>query len=217
MSTSLPNIVSNLSEGLHNDRCIDCKYCLDYMIIKDEKLIFKCFECKKNYQKDFDKELINRFSSTYELCNEDITKFILFLRKGVYPYEYMDNWEIFNEALLPNKEAFYSNLDMENITDTDYIHTNKVYKEFKLKNLGEYHNLYVQSDTLLLADVFENFRNMCIKIYKLDPANFFTAPGLAWQACLKKKTDVKLELLTDSDMLLMVEEGIRGGMCHAID
>ena len=212
MSTSLPNLVSNLSEGLHNDRCIDCKYCLDYMIIKDEQLIFKCFECKKNYQKDFDKELINRFSSTYELCNEDITEFILLLRKGVYPYEYMDNWEIFNEALLPNKEAFYSNLDMENITDTDYIHTNKVYKEFKLKNLGEYHNLYVQSDT----DVFENFRNMCIKVYKLDPANFLTAPGLAWQACLKK-TGVKLELLTYSDMLLMVEEGIRGGMCHAID
>ena len=212
MSTSLSNLVSNLSEGLHNDRCIDCKYCLDYLIIKDEQLIFKCFECKKNYQKDFDKELINRFSSTYELCNEDITEFILLLRKGVYPYEYMDNWEIFNEALLPNKEAFYSNLDMENITDTDYIHTNKVYKEFKLKNLREYHNLYVQSDT----DVFENFRNMCIKVYKLDPANFLTAPGLAWQACLKK-TGVKLELLTYSDMLLMVEEGIRGGMCHAID
>ena len=75
---------------------------------------------------------------------------------------------------------------MEDITDTDYRHTNKVFEEFKLKNLGEYHDLYVQSDTLLLADVFENFRNTCIKEYKLDPANFLTAPGLAWQACLKK-------------------------------
>ena len=104
----------------------------------------------------------------------------------------MDNWERFDETLLPNKEAFYSNLNMEDITDTDYRHANKVFDEFKLTNLGEYHDLYVQSDTLLLADVFENFRNVCIKEYKLDPANFLTAPGLAWwQACLKK-TDVKL-------------------------
>ena len=116
---------------------------------------------------------------------------------------------------MPNKEAFYSNLNTENITDTDYMHASKVFKEFKLKKLGEYHYLYVQSYTLLLADVFENFRNMCIKVYELDPANFFTAPGLAWRAYLKK-TGVKLELLTDFNMLLMVEVGIRGGMCHAI-
>ena len=90
-----------------------------------------------------------------------------------------------------------------------------MFKKFKLKNLGEYHDLYVQSDTLLLADVFENFRNMCIKVYELDPAHFLSLPGLAWQACLKK-TNVKLELLTDYDMLLMVEEGIRGGICHSI-
>ena len=81
--------------------------------------------------------------------------------------------------------------------------------------MGKYHDLHVQSDTLLLADLFENFRNKCMKVYELDPANFLTAPGLAWQACLKK-TDVKLALLTNFNMLLMVEEGIRGGMCHAI-
>ena len=104
---------------------------------------------------------------------------------------------------------------MDGITDTDYSHANKVFKELELKNLGEYHDLYMQGDTLLLADVFENFRNMCIKVYELDPAHFLTAPGLAWQACLKK-TEVKLQLLTDNDMLLVVEEGIRGGMCHAI-
>ena len=119
----------------------------------------------------------------------------------------MDSWERFDEILLPNKEAFYSNLNMEDITDTDYRHANKVFKEFKLKHLGEYHDLYVQSDTLLLADVFENFRNMCIKVYELDPAYFLTAPGLAWQACLKK-TYVKLELLINFNMLLMVEKGI---------
>ena len=104
---------------------------------------------------------------------------------------------------------------MENIEDIDYRHGNNVFKIFKLNNLGEYHDLYVQSDTLLLADVFENFRNKCLEVYELDPAHFLSLPGLAWQACLKK-TNVELEILTDYDMLLMVEEGIRGGICHSI-
>ena len=117
--------------------------------------------------------------------------------------------------LLPNEDSFYSNLNMENIDDIDYRHGSNVFKRFKLQNLGEYHDLYVQSDTLLLADVFENFRKTCLKVYELDPAHFLSLPGLAWQECLKK-TNVKLELLTDYDMLLMVEEGIRGGICHAI-
>ena len=98
----------------------------------------------------------------------------------------MDNWERFNETSLPNKESIYSSLNMENIDDIDYRHGNNVFKNFKLENLGEYHDLYVQSDTLLLADVFENFRNMCIKVYELDPAHL-SLPGLAWQACLKKQ------------------------------
>ena len=107
----------------------------------------------------------------------------MLLRKGVYPYEYMDSWERFDETSLPDKEAFYSSLNMEDITDADYKHANNIFKNFKLKNLGEYRHLYVQSDTLLLADVFENFRNMCIKVYELDPAHFLSASGLAWQAC----------------------------------
>ena len=122
MSTSLSNIVSNLSEGLHNDRCTDCKSCLDYMTIKDEQLIFMCFSCKKNYEKNFNKELIQRLANTYEFCNGDLNKFILLLRKGVYPYEYMDSWQRFDETSLPDKEAFYSNLNMEDITDVDYRH-----------------------------------------------------------------------------------------------
>ena len=220
MSTSLSKLVDNLSEGLHNNRCVDCKSYLDYMIIKDgtknsERLIFRCYSCKKNYEKDFNKELIERFANIYEFCNGDFNKFILLLRKGVYPYEYMDNWERFDETSLPDKESFYSSLNMENIDDIDYRHGNNVFKKFELKNLGEYHDLYVQSDTLLLTDVFENLRNMRIKVYQLDPAHFLSLPGLAWQACLKK-TNVKLELLTDYDMLLMVEEGIRGGICHSI-
>ena len=133
------------------------------------------------------------------------------LRKGVYPYEYMDSWERFSEKLLPSKEDFYSNLNMEDISDIDYRHANNVFKRFELENLGDYHDLYVQSDALLLADVFNNFRDMCIKEYELDPAHFLSLPGLAWQACLKK-TNIELELLTDYDMLLMVEEGIRGGI-----
>ena len=96
MSTSLSNLVSNLSEGLHNDRCIDCKSCLDYMTTKDEQLIFRCFGCKKNYEKDFNKEVITRFANTYRFCNKYLDKFILLLRKGVYPYEHMDNWERFD-------------------------------------------------------------------------------------------------------------------------
>ena len=127
----------------------------------------------------------------------------------------MDSWERFNETSLPDKKAFYSELNLEDITDKDYAHAQKVFRELKLKIIGDYHDLYVQSDTLLLADVFENFRNKCIEKHKLDPAHFLSAPRLAWQACFKK-TGVKLELLTDIDMLLMVEKSIRGGICHAI-
>ena len=104
---------------------------------------------------------------------------------------------------------------MEDISDIDYRHANNVFKVFKLENLGNYHDLYVQSDTLSLTDVFNNFRDMYIKEYELDPAHFLSLPELAWQACLKK-TNIKLELLTDYDMLRMVEEGIRGGICHSI-
>ena len=136
------------------------------------------------------------------------------LRKGVCPYEYMDSWERFNETSLPSKEDFYSNLNMENIDDIDYRHGNNVFKIFKLENLEDYHDLYVQSDTLLLA-VFQNFRDMCVKVYELDCTHFLSLSGLAWQACLKK-SNKELELLTGCAMLLMVEEGIRGGICHSI-
>ena len=213
--SSLPKRVYNLSEGIHNNKCADCKSNLDYIKTKNEKLILACYNCKQRYRKKFNKELVKRFASTYEFCNNDLNKFVLLLRKGVYPYEYVDNWERFSEISLPSKEDFYSNLNMEDISDIDYRHASNVFKVFKLENLGSYHDLYVQSDTLLLADVFNNFRDMCIKEYELDPAPFLSLPGLAWQACLKK-TNIELELLTDYDMLLMVEEGIRGGICHSI-
>ena len=215
MSSSLSKLVDNLSEGIHNNKCADCKSYLDYIKTKNEKLILECYNCKQRYRKKFNKKLIKRFASTYEFCNNYLNKFVLLLRKGVYPYEYMDTTERFNEILLPSKEDFYSNLNMEDISDIDYRHPNNVFKRFKLENLGDYHDLYVQSDTLLLADVFNNFRDICIKEYELDPAHFLSLPRLAWQACLKK-TNIELELLTDYDMLLMVEERIRGGICHSI-
>ena len=162
MSSSLSSLVGNLSDGFHCDKCIDCKSYFDYMMIKDDQLILSCFEGKKNYKKDFNKNLIKRFANTYECCNKDFNKFILLLRKGIYPYQYMDSWKIFDETLLPNNEDFYSILNMEDITSVDYRHAKIVYKEFKINNLGDYCDLYVQSDTLLLADVFENFRNKSI-------------------------------------------------------
>ena len=215
MLSSLSKLVDNLSERIHNNKCADCKSNLDYIKTKNEKLILECYNCKQRCRKKFNKELIKRFANTCEFYNNDLNNFVLLLRKGVYPYEYADTWERFSEISLPSKEDFYSNLNMEDISNIDYIHANNVFKVFKLENLGNYHDLYVQSDTLLLADVFDNFRDMCIKEDELDTAHFLSLPGLAWQACLKK-TNIELELLTDYDMLLMVEEGIRGGICHSI-
>ena len=135
-------------------------------------------------------------------------KLSLVNRKGVYPYEYMSTLERLKETKLPPKEAFYSKLNNEDISD-DYAHAQKVWRMFKMEHFQDYHNLYNKTDVLLLADVFESFRNICIKNYELDPAHYYTAPGLAWDAALKI-TNVKLELLLDIDMLLMVEQGIRG-------
>ena len=192
MSSSISSLVDNLSERLYSKKFTDCKLCLEYVINKNYQLIFRCFDCKKNYKKDFNKELIKRFANIYEFCNEDINKFILLLRKGVYPYECMNSWERFDETSLPDKESFYRSLNTEDITDVDHKHAKRVFKRHNDKNLGNYNDFYVQSNTSLLADVFETFRNKCIEIYELDPTHFLSAPGLAWQACLKK-TEVKLE------------------------
>ena len=112
-------------------------------------------------------------------------KLSLLTRKGVYPYEYMNSLEKLQENKLPPKEAFYSRLNDEGISDEDYTHAQKVWETFEMKNLEDYHNLYYQVDVLLLADIFENFRDICIKNYKLDPAHYYTAPGFAWDEALK--------------------------------
>ena len=132
-------------------------------------------------------------------------------KKGIYPYDCMSGIEKFSEEKLPPKEEFFSKLNDCEVSDEDYNHAQKVWKEFGIKDLGEYHDLYLKSDVLILADVFEEFRNVCQKNYSLDPAWYYTSPGLAWDALLKH-SGVKLELLTDPDMLLMFEKGIRGGV-----
>ena len=146
---------------------------------------------------------VKRYYTEYELD--------LLNRKGIYPYEYIDMLKELKENQLPPKEALYSRLNDEGISDENYKHAEEVWKMFEMKHLEDYHNLYNRADVLLLADVFENFRDICIKNYNLDPAHYYTAPGLAWDAALKV-TRVELELLSDIDILLMVEKGIRGGV-----
>ena len=154
--------------------------------------------------------------------NLDLSKFIqtkkefgekyeLMTKKGIYPYDYMNGFEKFSERQLPPKKDFYSKLNDCGITDKEYKHAERIWKEFEIKNLGEYPDLYLKSDVLLLTDVFEEFRNICMENYSLDPAWYYTSPGLSWDALLKH-SKVNLELLTDPDMLLMFEKGIRGGI-----
>ena len=114
------------------------------------------------------------------------------------------SWDKFEEMRLPPKEAFYSKLNMSGISEYDYERAQRVWREFNIKNLGEYHDLYLKTDMLLLSNVTETFRNTFLGHYGLNPTHFYVSPGLAWQACLKK-TGVKLQLLTDPDMLLMFE------------
>ena len=207
MRSKLSDLVDNLSE-INNK---DCKTCMKrknirsechFVGFKNNRLNYKRKECKGKFNKSMNR-LIEKFPSIYQFCDGDLNKFALLLRKGVYPYEYMDSWERFNETSLPPKKAFYSKLNLENIKDKDYNHAQKVREVFKINNLGECHDLYVQCDTLMFADVFEKFRDTCIEIYGLDHSHFLFAPGLAWQACLKK-VNVNLKLLTDINMLLMI-------------
>ena len=166
---------------------IECKSCTEktkinseccFLGLKNNRLIYRCKECKEEWKRPI-KKLIETFPGVYQFCNNDLNKFVLLLRKGVYPYEYMDSWEKFNEATLPPKEVFYSNLNLEDISDEDYAHAQKVWDIFEIKNLGKYHDLYVLSEKSLLADVYEKFRNTCLDKNELDPTYFVSAPGLA--------------------------------------
>ena len=135
----------------------------------------------------------------------------LLLRKGVYPYDFVDGPDKLEHTSLPTWDEFHNILKDEHISEEDYGHANKVWKVFDCKTMGDYHDLYLMSDVILLADVFENFRDVCMTHYGLDPAHYYTSPGLAWDAMLKK-TKVWLDLIDDIDMYLMIERGIRGGV-----
>lgn len=132
-------------------------------------------------------------------------------RKGIFCYDYVDSWSKLDETKLPSKEKFYSALTESSVSDEDYEFAEKVWNQFGIKSLGEYSDLYMKTDILLLADVFENFREICYENYELDPVHYFTAPGLSFDAMMKY-TNVKIELLTDIDMMLFIERGIRGGI-----
>ena len=137
----------------------------------------------------------------------------LMSQKGVYPYNFMDSFENFNQMELPNKDQFYSILNDQHISNDEYDHAKKVWKTFNIKTMGEYHDLYLVSDVLLLTDVFENFRKTCMQYYKLDPCHYFTSPGLSWDAMLKM-TNIRLELMTDIDMFQFIKKGMHGGVSY---
>ena len=160
MATSLSNLVNNVTEGIHKIKCKDCDCFLENEGANDNLIKQKCLSCNKNYSNKIDEELKKRLKNTFKFSNNDINKFIFLLRKGVYYYEYMDNWERFNETALPEKEEFYSNLSIGDITDADYMHAERVCKVFQLKNVGECQNLYLKSGAFLLNDVFKNFRSV---------------------------------------------------------
>ena len=132
--------------------------------------------------------------------DDNLAKYKLLTRKGVCPCEYMDSWDRLNETRLASIDKFYSKLNGVGISEDDYKHATNVWNEFDINNLGEYHDLYLRTDVILLANVFEEFRNTCMKHYGLDPANSYTSPGLTWKACLKK-TEIKFELITDPQVV----------------
>ena len=132
-------------------------------------------------------------------------------QKGVYPYDFMNGFEKFDQMELPTKDQFYSILNNQHIMNNEYNHAKEVWKVFNIKTMGEYHGLYLKSDVLLLADVFENFRKTCLQYYKLDPCHYFMSLGLSWDAMLKM-TNIKLELMTDVDMFQFIEKGMHGGV-----
>ena len=216
MGSSLEKLVSNITKC---GKCETCKPddCMKLNInYKNKTLQHKtsipCGECQncKNIDKDCISPNYDKLKYTSQIFKDK--KLDLMARKGVYPYDYMDSFEKFNSPL-PTKEDFYSILNNKDISKEDYQHVKNVWNKFNLKNMGEYHDLYLKSDILLLVDVFENFRKTCLEYYKLDPCHYFTSPGLSWDAMLKM-TDIKLELITDIDMFQFIEKGMRGGISY---
>ena len=162
-----------------------------------------------------DKLVSNLPKEALKYTSEEFTgkELSLMSQKGVYPYYFMDSFEKFDQTELPTKEQFYSILNNQHIMNNEYNHARKVWKTFNIKTMGEYHDLYLKSDVLLLADVFENFRKTCLQYYKLDPCHYFTSSGLSWDAMFKM-TNIKLELMTDVDTFQFIEKSMHGGVSY---
>lgn len=154
------------------------------------------------------KKILKKEHSKYGMSEEQIK---MLSRKGILCYDYIDSWEKLNQTSIPLKSQFHSKLYDSDISDDNYAFVEQVWGEFNIGTLGQYTDLYLKTDVLLLADVFENFRATCYEIYKLDPAHYYTSPGLSFDAMLKY-TKVEIELITDIDMFLMIEKGVRGGL-----
>ena len=185
MASSLDNLASNLC-GTSGIQCDKCRGNVELINISGDYIaLFECERCRTKKTKYLDERVFKKnfnHTSRFWGCDE---KFRLMIRKAVYLYEYMDAWEKFEETSLPPKDAFYSRLNMKGISDQDHEHAQQVWNTMEKKTLGCYHDTYLKTDVLLLADMFETFPNTCLKNYRLDPAYFYTAPGLAWQALLK--------------------------------
>ena len=219
MGSSLEKLVNNMTKCGECNTCNPEK-CLKLNVDKESKTkqhktsipCGKCVNCK-NVDADCVNPKYNNLKYTSEIFKN--YKLDLMARKGVYPYDYMDSFDKFNEQL-PPKEELFSILDNKHISNDDFKHAKNVWKTFSLKNMGEYHDLYLKSDILFLTDVFESFRKTCLEFYKLDPCHYFTSPGLSWDAMLKM-TNIKLELITDVDMFLFIEKGLRGGISYIVN
>ena len=162
---------------------------------------------KENWQNNFKFSKINPYVSN----DKDLD---LLTDKGVYhPYDYFTSFDKFREKQLPPKEPFYSNLTESHIEDDEYERAQRIWEYFGIRHLGQYHDLYLRTDVFLLTDVFDNFRDLCLEYYGLDPAHYFTLPSFAWDAMLLK-TGVEIDPLTDQEMYEMIEKGLRGGMCQ---
>ena len=217
LSTSLDKLVKNLVD---KSKIKGCKYCAKRgpakVIAKHEAIAHKK-ENETVYQhtvtnpelKDLFTNLYTNFKNKWKGLPEEA--FELLTRKGVYPYAYMDSADRFKETKLPPEKDFYNDLTKQHITEEDYAFVEKLWNTFHLQSLGELHDLYMETDTLLLADVFQNYRQVIMKNYGLDPIHFYTAPSLSWSAGLKF-TNVKLEIPSDVNMHMFFDRGLRGGI-----
>ena len=224
LSSSLDKLVNNLA---NKTQIIGCQHCPrrgpPNAILRHQDIAHKGDNLKEFKHTVMNQtlpelfpNLYNNFKKKKAWKNLPPEAFQMLTRKGVYPYSYMDSFDKFAETQLPPKEAFENDLSKENISEEDYTFVKELWKVFKLKNLGELHDLYMETDTLLLADVFENYRGVIHKNYGLDPVHFYTAPALSWSAGLKF-TKIKLEIPLDVNMHIFFDLGLRGGISMVVE